>query len=107
MSFHYLYEVYYFFRIESDILKIKAEMGTMEKQLSGLMTKSDNSVQNSMKNVKIEQVIKVLSVSKMSSLLQGSPPSLTLPCPRCPVCENMMMPPLHIYQGTAAGPHTL
>ena len=58
MSFHYLYELYYFFRIESDILKIKAEMGTMEKQLSGLMTKSDNSVQNSMKNVKIEQVIK-------------------------------------------------
>ena len=57
MSFHYLYELYYFFRIESDILKIKAEMGTMEKQLSGLMTKSDNSVQNSMKNVKIEQVI--------------------------------------------------
>ena len=33
-------------------------MGTMEKQLSGLVTKSDNSVQNSMKNVKIEQVIK-------------------------------------------------
>ena len=31
-------------------------MGTMEKQLSGLMTKSDNSVQNSMKNVKIEEV---------------------------------------------------
>ena len=58
MSFHYSYEFYYFFRIESDILKIKAEMGTMEKQLSGLMTKSDNSVQNSMKNVKIEQVIK-------------------------------------------------
>ena len=58
MSFHYLYELYQLFRIESDILKIKAEMGTMEKQLSGLMTKSDNSVQNSMKNVKIEQVIK-------------------------------------------------
>ena len=53
-----MYELYYFFRIESDILKIKAEMGTMEKQLSGLMAKSDNSVQNSMKNVKIEQVIK-------------------------------------------------
>ena len=53
-----IYMNYITFRIESDILKIKAEMGTMEKQLSGLMTKSDNSVQNSMKNVKIEQVIK-------------------------------------------------
>ena len=46
-------------------------------------------------------------MSNMSSILKGSPPSLTLPCPRCPVCENMMMPPLHIYQGTAVGPHTL
>ena len=29
------------FRIESDILKIKAEMDSMEKQLTGLMTKSE------------------------------------------------------------------
>ena len=40
-SFVLFYQFTNIFRIESDILKIKAEMDSMEKQLSGLMTKSE------------------------------------------------------------------
>ena len=34
----------------------------------------------------------------MSCLSTQDPPSLSLPCPRCPVCQETMMPPLEIYQ---------
>ena len=75
--------VYLHFRIESDILKIKAEMDSMEKQLTGLMTKSE--IGTSQKAVR-------------KFINKDSPPELSLPCPRCPVCDELMMPPLHIYQ---------
>jgi len=67
-------------RIESDILRIKADIDVLERQLGDLMTDDQQTV------VKDED--------------SPSPPSLTLPCPPCPVCTNLMMPPVHIYQGT-------
>ena len=46
------------YRIESDILKIKAEMDTLEGQLTGLMTKSENdSLHKSWKQLNIDKVL--------------------------------------------------
>ena len=46
-------------RIESDILKIKAEMDTLEGQLTGLMSKSENeSLHKSWKELDIDKVSK-------------------------------------------------
>lgn len=58
-------------------------MDSMEKQLTGLMTKSEIGTSK-------------LQVRKFIN--KDSPPELSLPCPRCPVCDELMMPPLNIYQ---------
>ena len=73
-------------RIESDILKIKVEMDQLEKQLTGLMSKSECDL--------------ILKSSSFLSkdLVSRSPPSLTLPCPKCPVCVEPMVPPIEIFQ---------
>ena len=68
-------------RIDSDILRIKADMDCLERQLGDLMTDE-----------------KEIEEDKDSD--PPSPPSLTLPCPPCPVCSNLMMPPVNIFQGT-------
>ena len=69
-------------RIESDILRIKADTDSLERQLGELMT-DDQEIED-----------------EDNDIDSSSPPSLTLPCPPCPVCTNLMMPPVHIYQGT-------
>ena len=56
-------------RIESDILKIKAEMDNMEKQLTGLMTKLDSgSSKKSVRNLinKVSSLDWNLNMAKMT-----------------------------------------
>jgi len=71
-------------RIESDMLRIKAEMDTLERQLTGLMSRNDTTGSSSNYKPKTQD--------------KDSPPGLSLPCPRCQVCDDLMMPPVHIYQ---------
>ena len=72
-------------RMESDILKIKADMDKFEKQLSGLMSKSE-----------CESILK--SSVYYGDSVSRSPPALNLPCPDCQVCREPMIPPLEIFQ---------
>ena len=76
-------------RIESDILRIKVEMDGLERQLATLVSKSDRD--------SIEQSFKQLNISE-EWVKPGSPPSLNLPCPPCPVCRELLTPPVQIYQ---------
>jgi len=73
-------------RMESDILKIKADMDSLEKQLTGLMSKTE------------ADLILKSSAYLTKEFLSQSPPSLSLPCPKCPVCSEPMIPPLQIFQ---------
>ena len=60
-------------RIESDILKIKAEMDNMEKQLTGLMTKLDSSSsKKSVRNLinKVSSLEWNLNMAKMTRTLR-------------------------------------
>ena len=60
-------------RIESDILKIKAEMDNMEKQLTGLMTKLDSgSSKKSVRNLinKVSSLDWNLNMEKMTRTLR-------------------------------------
>ena len=60
-------------RIESDILKIKAEMDNMEKQLTGLMTKLDSgSSKKSVRNLinKVSSLDWNLNMAKMTRTLR-------------------------------------
>ena len=76
-------------RIESDILRLKVEMDQLERQLSGLVNKSDSGGQEgSPRHLKVREDL----------VSPGSPPSLNLPCPNCPVCRETMRPPVEIYQ---------
>lgn len=60
-------------RIESDILKIKAEMDNMEKQLTGLMTKLDSGTsKKSVRNLinKVSSLDWNLNMAKMTRTLR-------------------------------------
>ena len=68
-------------RIESDILKIKAEMDNMEKQLTGLMTKLDSgSSKKSVRNL-INQVSSLDWNLNMAKITRTLPLNSVFPVP--------------------------
>jgi len=76
-------------RMESDILKIKAEMDVLGAELAMLVSETEEEVVNNPGDGTV-----VPSRSSEPDF------SFALPCPSCPVCRTAMAPPTIILQCT-------
>jgi len=77
-------------RMESDILKIKADMDALEAELAVLVSETEEEVVNNSGE----------GVALPSRSSEADFSSFTLPCPSCPVCRTAMAPPTVILQCT-------